>query len=442
MIKKISLIAFLAIGFGLLLYFKPWQTEIKSKPRLVDRLPEAEYIGSFNPLQLSKEIADFPSFKDIKFRQFLNYDFLISQSRSLGINLQSSVYFFIHEDLSWGILLEINDSKKLKSGISKFIESFNFKTFTEKNKTIHELSEAQLSITYGEEFLVIYKGEERNKVFEDIFNAEFNSTKGIWKRFHNLQSNASEAITLYSEGKKLKTFGFESILLRSITDSTNVIFNTVLTKENAFNIEIKNGRSLDKDFSKNAIDIQLDISNFRDKKNDLLYKQLENISAKYGLPFIDFLDVWEGEFSFREGDYIRLDESYFETVVDEEFNTVLEEKIRTKYIPEYNIFLSNNNKFRKLIELLIRKRVAIQEADSDKYRFLLSPPMSLKKSDTVSYLYSGHQKPAIKTACNNRISWELNNVRYNFQLDSLQEEKAFGKIFFDFSSLTKFGYFQ
>jgi len=75
MIRKFIVILLLSAGLGILLYLKPWKEEQIQDPRIIDRLPTADFIGTMNPLELVKELSGLINYNKLQYRQFISYDF-------------------------------------------------------------------------------------------------------------------------------------------------------------------------------------------------------------------------------------------------------------------------------------------------------------------------------------------------------------------------------
>ena len=93
-LKKSALFIILIIVLGGILLFrnqiKPTKTEVK----ITERLPDGEIIGQMNFIDLSKEIQGILFKYKLPVREFASADFILSQAKNSGINLNSHVYFF------------------------------------------------------------------------------------------------------------------------------------------------------------------------------------------------------------------------------------------------------------------------------------------------------------------------------------------------------------
>lgn len=427
MIKKIILICFLSISFILILYFKPWRKEILPVTRTIDRIPYSAYVGSLDLLKFSKEIVETNSFNKLKFRQLFSSDFLLSQSRSLGVNIQNPLYFFLDEELNGGILIEVTDYNKLNSGIFKLLEPLNFEYKRSKNRILFKNKIENIFISYDQKVVLLYFGKNYNEIERKVFSAQYKESTPQINKLLSI-NNENSFITIYSEGKHLEKYSIENLIMKSHVDSMNLIVATKLEKENSFGIRMKEGFSYKNLKAKNSIDLHLNFQEFKKQKTDKLYLMLESISNKYGIPFIDFLDAWDGDISYRERGKIKVEEKFYETVLDEDFNTVLEEKIKTNYIPDLTALLSVNQNYNQFMNLLKRKGIVVKEYDNEKIRFLFSPPLISKKNKNLTFFYSGNHDENIVLNNSNFFYWQYQDIPFKVELDSIWEKSAFGRI--------------
>jgi hypothetical protein len=119
MFKKFSLIFFLAVGLGTFLVLRPYLFPKKQIPRLEDRLPDADFLGRAYVLDVARETSGMLYYHKIPFRDLLSYEFILSQGKQYGLNLQNPVYFFANENGNWGALIQVSDSSKISEGLER-----------------------------------------------------------------------------------------------------------------------------------------------------------------------------------------------------------------------------------------------------------------------------------------------------------------------------------
>ena len=93
MARNLVIIAILAVIFAGLLYLKPWKST-DLPPRFFDRLPEETIVGKTDILELSKMLQPAIFKSKAAFRDFVTPEFILSQGKGYGLDIQSPVYFF------------------------------------------------------------------------------------------------------------------------------------------------------------------------------------------------------------------------------------------------------------------------------------------------------------------------------------------------------------
>ena len=110
MLKKSLFIAALALSLGVFLYFRPFIFAKEATPRIIDRLPDADFIGRVNILDLVKETNDLLYYYKTPFRDLTSADYILGQGKTFGLNLQNPIYIFGDENGEWGALIQVNDA--------------------------------------------------------------------------------------------------------------------------------------------------------------------------------------------------------------------------------------------------------------------------------------------------------------------------------------------
>jgi hypothetical protein len=68
-------------ALGLVLFLKNILFQKPTPPRLIDRLPTADFIGKVNVLDLARETSGMMYYHKIPFRDFTSYEFLLGQGK-------------------------------------------------------------------------------------------------------------------------------------------------------------------------------------------------------------------------------------------------------------------------------------------------------------------------------------------------------------------------
>ena len=129
MFRKLGTIFILSLGLAILLILQPWKRFQVEPPRFFDRLPEADIIGKSSILDLSRTLSSAMYYYKIPGREFLTYDFILSQGKSFGLDVQKPVFFFMDQE-NWeikdlGLLTMVTDSSKISLGIEKLYQLTN-----------------------------------------------------------------------------------------------------------------------------------------------------------------------------------------------------------------------------------------------------------------------------------------------------------------------------
>ena len=125
MLKKLLVIIILAIILGIFLYLQPFIFSKTPNARIIDRLPDADFIGRVNILDLTKETTDLLYFYKTPFRDLTSADYILGQGKTFGLDLQKPVYLFFNKDGEWGAMILINDAEKAKQGIEKLKQNID-----------------------------------------------------------------------------------------------------------------------------------------------------------------------------------------------------------------------------------------------------------------------------------------------------------------------------
>ena len=187
MYRNFLVILALAIGLVFLLVYRPWEAEETPAPRLIDRLPEAEVIGVSNVLELSNSLSSSLYYYKIPFRDLLSSEFILSQGKNYGIDVQSSVYVFMNENSGeledWGVLASLKDSSKVTQGIVQVKKFIDLDTHKANSTTYYKSETYNMHAVYGEDWILIYHGNHFSEVLSNVLSAKFGSVKPRWSAF-------------------------------------------------------------------------------------------------------------------------------------------------------------------------------------------------------------------------------------------------------------------
>jgi len=427
-IRKTITIFILAAALGAFLYFKPLLFQKAIPPRIVDRLPTADFIGKANILDLARETSGMMYYHKIAFRDFTSYEFLLGQGKMYGLNLQKPVYLFGNEKGDWGFLLEVSDSSKIGQGIDRLKNFIPIIDTTIIENVVYRYKKEKMYLHYGRNYLFFYKGINFNTNFEQVINSKYKEVQPVWKLFLSKKQFRNEHLVIYSNWERFKKAGITTAMFAHDSDSLSFNLKSYLRKESSFHIrkkEIGIGFKNVENATK-SIELHLDITELRKYPKDPLYVELTKLGKRFGFPFIDFLKAWNGDLCFMEGGTQKVQETYIETELDDEFNVEEVEKIREVIVPNYSVYFSTTFHAPIFINKLIRKGILTQEQEN--FRFLFSPLLHFSNVFGHYNFYSGDAPPKTTVSNRNQIVWTKDGTRYSFSIDSLNKYEAFGSL--------------
>jgi len=429
MYRKILFVLVLASSVGSFLYLKPYFNAKKAVPSLIDRLPTADFLGRCYPLDLANETSSMLFYNKIPFRDFISQEFLLSQGKSYGLNLQKPVYFFANEKGSWGVMIEVSDSNKILPGIQRLKKILSITDTLIYEQKTYRLKEENGYLTYDKNWMFLYKGKQFTKEIKQILFAQKGGVKPCWKAFLKEKQFIDEKLVIYSNWKKLREKGVETALFAHDSDSSSFRLLTYVRNKKAHGIKMKPAKGLgwtSKLYTNKLLSIHLDISKFRKNKKAPLYKFLVNSGNKISFPMTDFLNAWDGDLSFREGGLYTIQEEYIKSEMDEDFNLIETKSTKEVKVPGFSLLFSVNNQGNYLLKRLFQKGILRKEENH--YRFLTSPPLSIEKRNGYYIFYSGNYPSKISEENNNHGIWLERGTKISFSIDSLSRYEAFGSI--------------
>ncbi len=431
MFRKLGLIFILAAALVVLLIMKPWDSFKQEPPRFLDRLPQADLVGRSNILELSRSFSATLYHYKVPLREFFSQEFILGQGKSFGLDLQNPVYFFGNEN-DWvledfGALVMVNDSSKITIGVEKVRKlQPSIRDTTIGNYKIYMHPEEKTYMTYGYDWMLVYKGDHFIRTFYSVVNAKLNEIDPKWRSFLNQSGeHHMEALLAFD---KLADRGISQVKLHLSTDTTGLTIHTDIKQFDSLSFTMKDsGPSYpDQMFTKNSVSIHLNIDNLRKNPKDPLYSLLSDIGKRISFPTKDLLDAWEGDLAFRQGGIETITETYIESELDEDFNVTEVEKTKRVKIQGFSVYLSLNKKGSYLLNRLIAKGIITR--DDKRYRLLYSPPLKMNFTDSSLALHTSNYTPGMKTDTISSIVYTYKRTAYEFYLDSTDSHTAYGRI--------------
>ena len=426
MFRKISTLLLLAGALGLVLFLKNILFQKPITPRLIDRLPSADFIATANILELAKETNGMLQYNKISARDFTTYEFLLGQGKMYGIDLQQNVYLFGNEDGNWGAMAQLSDSSKIMGGIErirKFVK-ISDSTFND-HKYFYNL---ESYLHYGDGYVLFYKGSEFKEVLEQVISAKNKGINKDWKRFLAQKQFKNEHLVIYSNWPKLKSLGIETAMFAHDSDSSSFKLKSYLKKTKPLYFKEKvNALSYASSLgTQRMIDVHLDIEELKNNKEDSMFVQFSKIGRRFGFPIAEFIQAWKGDLCFIEGGMQTVKERYIETVLDEDFNEQEVSREKEVLIPAYSAMISMNEYGQNFLNKLMKKGILRKEGED--FRFLFSPLLKLKRFGDIYQFYSGPSAPQLLPSTNNHVTWTYQGTKYFFSIDSLTRHEVFGSL--------------
>ncbi len=428
----------LIVALGAVLVLRSGFLYFKASPRLIDRLPASDYLVQLKILSLSKEVNSILFKYNLPIREFASPDFLLSQAKQHGINVQSDAYVFFNEPRTeWGALLMLNDSSKVANGIERFRKNTPVLDSIFDDNHVYFFTEINIAVTYGKNYLFVYSGNAFKNRLSEINEANYGSVRASWKRFFKRNIYKNEHLVLYSEKETVNTWGFDYGLFAHDNDTVNMQIKCYLHSKNPHSIHLKKhaiGFPVSPKDNK-AIELHIDPKFKKSLTGKTLISKLHEYGKKISFPTSLFFESWGGDLSFREGGIVNSTQRVVVSEFDEDFNVrevIKNEKIQ---VPGYSVAFNTNGKGNEFINTLFAK--GLLRSEEQKLRFLFSPLLSMKKDD-ANYLFSSASTfPTLINNPGNYISWTDKGIAYQMKLMSTGANNIEAEINFPVKPLIK-----
>ena len=428
MLKKSLLIATLALSLGAYLYLEPFIFAKGAAPRIIDRLPDADFIGKMNLLDLINESNNLLYFYKTPFRDLTSADYILGQGKTYGLNFQKPIYLFGNQNGEWGAIIQVNNPEKTKQGIEKLMQNLAVNDST-KNKTIlYFIPKLKIYLHHNANYLLVYSGNKVNKVISRVKNAKYKGISRLWEGFLTNKTFKNEHLVIYSKWKELNKYGIDYAMIAHDSDSTDFNIKYCFHKKADFPFSTqKTGLSFSGQESPiRSIELHLDAEKFRQAKNDPLKNLLIEKGKRLSFPTVSFLEAWDGVLSFVEGGKQQVAERIIVSEMDEDFNVTQVEKYRTVEVPGYSLLFNTNDKGPAFINSLLQK--GIMRSEGNQFRVLFSPLLTMKRKDNYYFFYSGVKSPKMVENNQNQLLWPINETNYYFKIDTINQQDILGSI--------------
>lgn len=427
MYKKIFIIIILAILLGLLLYIKPFKEKETESFKIEYILPEADLVGRIRVLDLLKETTNLLIFNNVKVRQFLTYEFILSIAKMYGIDLQSPVYIFANDRGDYGLVIPLLNSDKLNNAIERVQIDFAVSDSLINNQKVYRLDDENIFFYKRKKYAVIYKGD----YFTEIYKALSRKSAGIkepWKMLFSNPYFKNEHLVMFTKSEILNDLGVNHIYLAQDSDSTEFYLKSRIVMNDSIPFLInQNGKTINfSDYSKRMVDLHLNFQQLNTHSKKVVASKFKNLSNKISFPMEDFVELWAGDLCFEEGGFYKITEKYIETELDENFETQEVEKVRERLIPRYKLMVSTTKPANAFINSLITKGIITK--DEEQYRFLFSPLFDMKIYKNAFIFYTSEKIPRIVPSKENKLRWDYKSIEFNLDIDTTINNTIFGGV--------------
>ena len=168
MFKKITLILILSVALGAFLVLRPYIFSKNDIPRIEDRLPDADFIGRAFILDVARETSGMLYYHKIPFRDLFTHEFILSQAKLYGLNLQNPAYFFANENGNWGAIISVSDSSKIMEGIDRLRKFVEIEDSVYKDQKVFRFKKEKAYLTYSNNYMFLYKGSNFDSVYQRV----------------------------------------------------------------------------------------------------------------------------------------------------------------------------------------------------------------------------------------------------------------------------------
>ncbi len=428
MYRKFLTLVLIAGSLGLVLFVKSFLFEQPKTPRLIDRLPSADFLGKANILELAKETNSMLQYNKMSMRDFTTYEFLLGQGKQYGIDLESNLYLFANEDGNWGALIRLTDSSKVQLGIERLLKYAALQDSVVGGNKFYYIEKEQSYLHYGKDYALIYQGTDFIKTLNHVVSAHYGSQQKVWKQFLRQKQFKDEHLVIYANWSKLKRFDIQTAMFAHDSDSLGFKLKSYIKKRTPLYFSLKSsGLSYNSNLQTDRlIDVHLDVSEFKKQRQDSVYVQLAQLSRKIGFPFERFLAAWNGDLVYQEGGKQVQEVRYIETILDDDFNETEVERLRYDTVAGFAVLASMNRLAPQFIGKLTQKGLLRQ--DENGYRFLFSPLLHFQKSGPYYQYFSAAASPPIVRGKQNQVLWKYKGTKYYFKIDKLTRYEIFGSL--------------
>lgn len=430
LLKKSALFIVLILGLGAILLFRYQVKETKTAVKITDRLPVGEIIGRMNFIDLSKEIQGILFKYKLPVREFASADFILSQAKNSGINLNSQVYFFANPDQKEiGFMVSVVDSSKLKDIIVQFQKNTLVVDSSQKGSRIYHWPKLQISLAYEKSYLFLYFGSQFQAHWHTVKDSKSGSIRTPWRKFLETPVFKTDRLVCYTESPRIKEWGCDYALFAHDNDSSEVTLKYYLHTPTPHGLSVAtSGKRLPlQESDLKQIDLHLNPQFFETTLGKLVKKKAIEYGKKYSFPVGAFFEAWMGNVSFREGGTVSVTEKIIESQFDQDFNVIDVVRYKTTLVPGFSVLYDLNANGLGFQNTLKAKGLLREE--QNKWRFLFSPLLNYTQLQPYEHLYASSENlPALDSTLRNEFMWKINGVKIRGAIERMDKQSIQGSV--------------
>ncbi len=436
MLRKLTLIFVLAVLFGAFLIVRPYINRPDPPPTIEDRLPDAEYMATVDCIRLAREVSGMMFYYKISYRDFLSPEFILTQAKSYGLDLQKTSYFFGNSNGEFGVLANLIDSTRLNQGIEKLKYFFETKEYKIQKQKVIKLVDHNAYLFYGNDYICYYQGDDIKKQIKRICYAENSHISPNWVELINQKHYIDKCAIISSKLPDFDALNIEHALAYPLFDSTGVTFNLQLKTKDTIPFKLKEGGPdfVQGTFTKMALNLHLDPTYLKNHPEHPLYQYLLNKRTRIRLPINDFISNWGGDLSFHQGGWVNVKQNYIESELDDNFN--ITEVVRTKEtkVPGFAMYYSLAENSQRFKDLMLRKGFVTEQ--EGKFHFLLSPPLNFARTkNNEEIFYAASVLPKTIRSVKSYVMWSSMRTKFTAKIDSISTFNFYGSLNFSLKNI-------
>lgn len=437
MTRKLTVIFVLALLFGTYLIISPYLDGDKMEVTITDRLPDSDFMATADVFQVAKEVSGMLYYYNVGYRDFLSPEFILSQAKNYGLDLQSTSYVFANKNGEFGLLIPMIDSSRIENGITKLRHFFNVKDIEINKEKVLKLLDHNAYLFYGNDYICYYKGDNIKTNHHRITEAKANQISPYWIDVINQKKYLDKSILICSRLSDFKEVNIDQVVAYPTIDSTHIYFTTYLASKDTLPIKLKPGGMdlVDGEFTKQSINLHLDPTYLKAHPNHPFVKYLMKQSARIRFPIKEFLERWDGDISFQQGGWITVMEQYVESELDDDFNVTEVVKTKEAKVPGFAVYYTISPSTMDFVEIM--KKRGFLTLQEEKYHLLLSPPLNLQvdSKQNTHLFYATKGLPKMKESQGSYIMWNHKGTQYNVQIDSVNTFELYATMSFSMKQL-------